>query len=204
MRPLFNCVILGVDTETTGLDTWTSRCIELAVGRWDGGKLLSVVSTAIDTDIQVPAEVTRINGLSTALLAGCPRLNAVLTAENGTLHGGHAWMAHHAEFDREILLIDGVRQRCDPRVLQRFVTEPWLDTRLLARALDDAPAGAHGYSLGDLCRRLGIHTGQMHRAEEDVRAMFEVWERMRPHLPNTLSAVLAFQAAYVAKGRGSR
>lgn len=201
---LAEAIIVGLDVETTGLDVWSDRVIEVASGYWENGRLRMVRSTVVCPDIPIPAEAARVNGLSDSKIAGAPRLAAVMTAMGGFFPGCHAWMAHYAVFDRGMLVHDGLRQGAGVYVPRMLLDGPWLDTRLLARALDDAPAGAHGYSLIDLCKRLEVDPGESHRAEDDVRAMFGVFAKMLPHLPSTLEGCLALQAAYVAKGRGER
>jgi DNA polymerase-3 subunit epsilon len=201
---LKDCTILGVDVETTGLDPGADRIVELGIGRWASGRLQGATAQAVWPDIPIPDAATQVNGLSSATVAGCPRLAEVLTGANASLQGGQAWMAHQADFDRAMLLFDGLRQRCDSEVLRRFVALPWLDTRILARALDDAPAEVRGYSLGELCARLDVPTGQAHRAEDDVRAMFGVWQKLLPRLPDTLQGCLDLQRDYREKIRRKR
>lgn len=196
--------ICGLDVETTGLDVWADRVIEVASGHWAQGRLMGIVSTVVCPDIAIPTAASKVNGLTNDKVAGYPRLAAVMSKNSEMFPECDAYLAHHAVFDRSMLVHDGVRQRASRQVVRNLVNWPWLDTRLLARALDDAPAGAHGYSLKDLCQRLDVDPGQSHRAEDDVRAMFAVFARMLPQLPSTLEGCLAMQAAYVAKGRGER
>lgn len=206
---LDQCVITGVDVETTGLDTWTDRIVEFGVGHMVDGCVKRLYTKMVKPDIPIPDDASRINGITDAIVKSAPNLSEVWAVQNMAIvmpgQPSHAWLAHHATFDRQMLLHDGVRQGVQPIMLSRLLSRPWLDTRLLARALDDAPAGANGYSLVDLVKRFNVPTvGATHRAGPDVFAMFGLFEALRPRLPATLSGCLKLQADYVAKGRGDR
>jgi DNA polymerase-3 subunit epsilon len=97
---------------------------------------------------------------------GAPRFESiapeVLALLNGAILVAHAavWDVRflRAEFQRTGLKIDLV---------------DWIDTLVLARRAFAYPS----YSLDALCRELAIERGQAHRAESDVRAMRDLFDR---------------------------
>src|SRR5207249_2150791 len=105
-------------------------------------------------------------GLDSAQLAGAPRFQSI-AHEVVAILGGAILVAHGAKWDVRFLLAECARCGLDLRL------EHWLDTLSLARRV----FAFQTFSLGALCTALGIERGQAHRAESDVYATRELFDR---------------------------
>jgi len=61
-----------IDTETTSLDTQTARIVEIAFQQWKETGMVKEWSSRINPGIPIPAETTRIHGITDADVAGRP------------------------------------------------------------------------------------------------------------------------------------
>ena len=66
------------DTETTGLDARLNRVVEIGGIRFDAKGIRSRFNVLINPGIAMPAEVTKINGITDAMLANEPKAAIVL------------------------------------------------------------------------------------------------------------------------------
>lgn len=169
--------VLGIDLETTGLDTGNDRITELGVVVWDveGKKPLEMANFLIHPsdlgDRLTPEAVEmmgRVCGLTPAILE---EFGVGLHTALGTLHDwatqykiGYA-VAHNAEnFDRPLLEMELKRQNFTP------LNTPWIDTRT------DLPFEVEPSSrkLNHLAADHGFINPFAHRAVFDVLTMLRV------------------------------
>jgi DNA polymerase-3 subunit epsilon len=163
--PLAEAPLAFVDLEMTGLDVARDRVVEVCVERVVGGERVSLVSTLVDPGERVGG-AAHVHGLDAGALAGAPRFEQVAAQVLGALQGA-ILVAHAAVWDVKFLAAELDRAGIAPSITH------WLDTLVLARRA----YAFHSYSLDSLCRELSIDRGQAHRAESDVRAMREVFDR---------------------------
>jgi len=150
-----------VDLETTGLPNDPgARILEFAALLLDPGMSeVRAVSTLIDPEAAIPAAIQRLTGISDAMVAGAPSLDAVRESLREQLRG-RAIVAHNADFERHFLA------RWIGGELSSVV---YLDTQdLLAVAHPDAP---------DL--RLESFTRSMFGTEERHRALDDAADTLR-------------------------
>jgi ATP-dependent DNA helicase DinG len=150
-----------VDLETTGLPNDPgARILEFAALLLDPGMSeVRAVSTLIDPEAAIPAAIQRLTGISDAMVAGAPSLDAVRDSLREQLRG-RAIVAHNADFERHFLA------RWIGGELSSVV---YLDTQdLLAVAHPDAP---------DL--RLESFTRSMFGTEERHRALDDAADTLR-------------------------
>ncbi len=165
---------IAVDTETTGMRPADGhRLVEVARVSIVDGALGEEWSTLIDPGRPIPADATRVHGISDAMVAGAPS-----AAEAGRLLrqacGDLPIVFHNAPFDLPFLL-QLFRDAGTPPLLN-----PIVDTLGLARGLF-APGSNQ---LGALAARLNLPAETPHRALGDTRttarlfiALAERWER---------------------------
>lgn len=153
------------DTETTGLDPRACRVVELGGVRFDSRGIAARFNTLIDPGVPMPAEVTRINGITDAMLSGQPKADAAL-ADFLRFSGNAVLVAHNAPFDVSFINEELVRLG-KPALKNRVV-----DTRVFAR---DMFPGLPNYKLQDLAARFGIKAIDAHRAEDDARVCMELF-----------------------------
>ena len=174
MSLLAGQTVLAVDTETTGMSPAEGhRLVEVARVAIVDGALGEEWSTLIDPGRPIPADATRVHGISDAMVAGAPR-----AAEAGRLLRAACadlpLVFHNAPFDLPFLLYLFREAGAPPLV------NPIVDTLGLARGL----FGTGSNSLGALAGRLSLPGETAHRALGDTRTTARLfielagrWER---------------------------
>lgn len=172
--------VAAIDLETTGLSCWADEVIEVAVWTADvslgltpaGDPRLLVEPGASYVALcgarEVPPRITDLTGISPWLVRDLPGFAETWDARcTPLLVGVDLLVAHNADFEAGFLSA----QTCG--------TWPawWLDTRILAAAIDGADRFAKGYRLGDVAARYGLPwRGPAHRASPDAQMCLQVLE----------------------------
>jgi DNA polymerase III epsilon subunit family exonuclease len=169
-RPLCELAYTVFDTETTGLEPSAGdEIIAIGAVRIVNGRLLAGESyqQLIDPHRAMHPDSMRVHGITPAMLAGQPVIDAVLP----TFHRfceGTVLVGHNAAFDMRFLEMkeksSGVR-----------FTAPVLDTMLLSAVL-------HGerleHRLDAIAERLGVNTVNRHSALGDAIATAQVFLKL--------------------------
>jgi len=163
--PLSRAPLVFVDLEMTGLDAALDRVIEICLERVVGGERTGFLCTLLDPGERVGG-AAHVHGIDAAQLSGAPRFESIAHEVLGLLEGAIV-VAHAAVWDVRFLSAEFKRAGLE------FEPVDWLDTLVLARRA----FAFRSYSLDALCRELGIERGRAHRAESDVRAMHELFDR---------------------------
>ena len=170
--------VLILDTETTGLDSSKDRLIELALILVDVDKatglplqVQEVFDELEDPGRPIPAEATRVTGITDAMVAG-KRLNEERVAE--LMAGVDLVIAHNARFDRGYM----------ENRLPAFAKLPWACS---VAEIDWQAQGRGSAKLEFLAHELGFFY-DAHRAEMDCHALLAV---LAAPLPNTGETGLA-------------
>ncbi len=170
--------VLILDTETTGLDSSKDRLIELALILVDVDKatglplqVQEVFDELEDPGRPIPAEATRVTGITDAMVAG-KRLNEARVAE--LMAGVGLVIAHNARFDRGFM----------ENRLPAFAKLPWACS---VAEIDWQAQGRGSAKLEFLAHELGFFY-DAHRAEMDCHALLAV---LAAPLPNTGETGLA-------------
>jgi len=155
--------IVVVDVETTGWSAANDSIIEIGCVTIDHGAITDTWSSLVQAGRPVPPEVTRIHGITDAMLASAPPAPEVAKPFRERCGTGMVAM-HNAGFDLPFL----------EALLRRYgaapLYNPVVDTLGLARGL----FGQGGNSLGELTRRLELRHASAHRALGDARATAEL------------------------------
>lgn len=77
IRRLDECLVLVLDTESTGLNTSTDRIVELGGAYFHRGNLVAKVNTLINPGIPIPAEASAVHGIGDAEVADAPTFAAM-------------------------------------------------------------------------------------------------------------------------------
>jgi DNA polymerase-3 subunit epsilon len=161
------CVLF--DTETTGLDpALGDRVVEVAAL-----ELLNDLPTGrhfhavIDPERDIPEEVIRIHGITSAHVAGKPKF-AEIADKLAEFFGDARLIAHNAPFDFGFLNAEFTRAGLTPLDRERMI-----DTLALAKSRFPGMPN----SLDALCRRFAIDLSQRttHNALLDCRLLAEVY-----------------------------
>eukprot|EP01037_Dinobryon_pediforme_P021321 gene21321-22155_t len=144
-----------LDFETTGLSpAQGARITEVAALRIVDGKIVERFVSLINCDVEVPAEITALTGISQAMVDTAPPVQQVLPALLAFI-GTHALAAHNASFDAKFLAAES--QRLD---LQSSYSELVCSLLLSRRLLP----GLSSYRLASVAASQGIRfSGNAHR-----------------------------------------
>ncbi|MCL2883933.1 MAG: PolC-type DNA polymerase III [Oscillospiraceae bacterium] len=149
------------DVETTGLSAATERLTEIGAVRLSGGHVTGEFNTFVDPGKPIPADITRLTGITDAMVRGAPGEREALAMFYDFCADTSLIVAHNASFDMGFLRAAAARHgmRCD------FTA---VDTVPLCRALyPELP----NHKLGTVAEHLKLTPFQSHRASGDAAAL---------------------------------
>lgn len=164
--PLRDVTFVVVDLETTGGSAESDAITEIGAVKVRGGEILGELGTLVDPGRAVPPYIVEITGITTAMVRGAPRIEAVLPGFLEFAHGA-VLVAHNAGFDVSFLRAAAARAAIPWPRFQVLCTVK-LARRVLSR--DEAPS----VKLSALAALLGADTTPTHRALDDARATVDV------------------------------
>jgi len=196
--PLEHCRFAVVDVETTGTKAPLAgggRILEVAVAILEGGTVHLGFHALLDPGISITPWVTRLTGITDALVAGRQRFADVVFDLGRTLEGA-VFVAHNARFDWGFLAAEcaavgvpgpGGKPVCTVRLTRRLVPE------LRHRSLDDLASffsvdnAARHRAFGDALATAYILRSLLWRARErgveTLEELRELHDRPRHRLP---------------------
>ncbi len=198
--PLSDVTFVVVDLETTGGSPTEAGITEVGAVKVRGGEVVGEFQTLVNPGEPVPAFISVLTGITSAMVADAPRVDTVLPAFLEFAHGA-VLVAHNAGFD--ISFLKAAAAACDvawpaPRVL---------DTVKLARQLvtrDEAP----NHKLATLARVFRARVTPTHRALDDARATVDVLhgliERVGSLGVHTLEELSSYSSRVTAAQRRKR
>lgn len=154
-----------IDVETTGGNFVNERLTEIAVYIHDGTRIVDEFSTLLNPEQPIPYMITRLTGISNEMVANAPRFFEV-ARRIVEMTEGTTFVGHNASFDYNFI-------RHEFRRLGYNYRRPTLCTVKMSRKL---LPGMQSYSLGKLCRELGIELENRHRAAGDALATTRLFE----------------------------
>ncbi len=159
--PLSDVTFCVLDLETTGGNRNDDMITEVGVVKVRGGECLGTFQTLVNPGTAIPPQITVLTGLTDALVAPAPRIEAVLPSLLSFL-GDSVLVAHNASFD--VGFIRAALARADRPSWNGTV----VDTVHLARRLvrDEVP----NCKLSTLASRLRLDHQPSHRALDDALA----------------------------------
>ena len=157
---------VGLDLETTGVDSKVDRIIEVGAVRIVDGKVDETFETFVNPGCSIPSDIVHLTGISDADVAGAPGIEDVLPRIVEFI-GGSPIVAHHAPFDTGFLNV-AAAGRPDLLVGRGGVFDTLPLTRALLPRLPN-------HRLGTAARFFDIPTGRSHRAADDARAVADLF-----------------------------
>ncbi len=156
-------VYVVVDVETTGGRGDNHRVTEIGAVKVRDGKIVDRFQTLLNPQRLIPANITRLTGISPAMVADAPYFSDIADEFLEFMADG-IFVAHNVEFDY------GFVSR-EFRRIGRSFRFPKLCTCASMRKLYP---GYRSYSLAALCQNFGIELKQHHRALCDAEAAAEL------------------------------
>ncbi|RNL86365.1 DEDD exonuclease domain-containing protein [Halostreptopolyspora alba] len=201
--PLARCTFVIVDLETTGSRPGEARITEIGAVKVCGGEILGEFSTLVDPGVAIPPSITLLTGITQAMVAEAPRIEAVLPGflEFAALDRGTVLVAHNAPFDTGFL-----RAACGEHGYD-WPAPTVVDTVTLARRLVTRDEVSN-HKLGTLAGFFGVGAQPSHRALDDARATVGVlhglFERLGSFGVDTIEEVRGLRATPTSAQRGKR
>lgn len=176
--------LLSIDTETTGVDPFGARIVEIGAVSLDlSGNILSSWSTIVDPGVEIPAEAAAIHGISTsrAMAEGVNPAKAIQhTADliHEAAMAGEPIVMFNARYDWPLLLTEAERYGVDV-----FPYAAILDPFLIDRMVDQFRKG--GRKLGMVATHYGVELKEeeAHGALADAVASGRVMRRLVEKYP---------------------
>jgi len=173
--------IAMMDIETTGLDLYADRVVEMACVVLEGREITRRFTTMVNPGVPIPVEASRIHGITDEAVAGAPSFAESLTGLVDCV-GSEASIvvpaAFNHAFDKPFLAVESVRH-CG--IVPWFLSSRvgWLDPYVYGRRAFKYEPGKK--QLMDIARLCGAKTGDAHTAEGDcmtaLRCLFRLAER---------------------------
>lgn len=148
-----------VDIETTGGKYNEEGMTEIAIHRFDGHEVVDQFITLVNPEKPIQPFVVQLTGINSGMLTNAPKFHEI-AKQIIEIMEGCVLVAHNANFDYRILKNEFKNLGYD------FVKDTLCTVELSRKLLPDQDS----YSLGKLCRSLGIPTSDRHRANGDVIA----------------------------------
>jgi DNA polymerase-3 subunit epsilon len=156
-----------VDIETTGGSSRIEKITEIAIYQHDGEKITGEFVTLVNPERNIPYFITNLTGITNEMVENAPRFFEVAKTII-ELTEGRTFVAHNARFDYSFI-------RQEFKSLGYNFKRNLLDTVTLGRKLIP---GHRSYSLGNICKDLGIMINGRHRAEGDALATVKLFEML--------------------------
>lgn len=158
-----NRLYVVLDVETTGGKAGTDRVIEIGAVKVQAGEVLDTFSTLLNPGRYIPSFISRLTGISNAMVADAPTF-ADIADELAAFLQGAVFVAHNAKFDYGFIRSEFARceipfdmpQLCTVVNMRRYYP------------------GLASYSLGKLCEEFEIKLNNHHRALADATATAEL------------------------------
>ncbi len=171
LHALEECYI-AFDVETTGLDRYFDRIVELGAVRYEKGVAVASFNTLVNPGRFIPYEATAVNHITNAMLATAPREQeayAELTAFLGdALEGKTLFCAHNAKFDMDFL--GNALDRLGYSAELNYVDTLGLSRKLIPGLMD--------YRQDTVAHSMGIYNRQAHRATTDAEVCGQILWRL--------------------------
>lgn len=156
-----------VDIETTGGHASANGITEIAVYIHDGTEIRDRFHSLVNPGKSIPPYISALTGITDEMVSGAPSFGEIAEKLYGLLHE-KVFVAHNVNFDFSFL-------KHHLKLNGYDLQEKKLCTVRLSRRMFP---GFPSYSLGNLCRALGIPIHGRHRADGDARATVTLFDRI--------------------------
>lgn len=159
-----------VDIETTGGHASSHGITEIAILVHDGNRMVESFHSLVNPGREIPLYITALTGIDSNMLRDAPSFEDIAAKIAGMLDR-KIFVAHNVNFDYSF-----IRQQLK-HAGYSFEEKKLCTVRLSRKVFP----GLHSYSLGNLCRELGIRIEQRHRAGGDAKATLQLFEHLLRH-----------------------
>lgn len=154
-----------VDIETTGGNHNTGQITEIAIIKHDGNKVIDEFNSLINPGIPIPPFISNLTGITDGMVANAPKFHEV-AKRIVEITKDCIFIAHNVSFDYNY-----IRQGF------KNLGYEWKRERICTvKTSKKVLPGYKSYSLGNLCKDLGISVNDRHRAKGDADATVLLFE----------------------------
>lgn len=153
-----------VDIETTGGNHNQGKITEVAIYNFDGFEITDAYTTLINPERPIPYFIRQLTGITDEMVVNAPTFPEV-AAKIVEMTEGNIFVAHNVSFDYRFLKSEFKSLGYD------FIRKTLCTVQLSKRILP----GRKSYSLGKLCKDIGITLDNHHRASADAKATTELF-----------------------------
>jgi len=187
-------ILVGLDTETSGLEVKKDRVFEIGLVTWDKGGLVETWGELMDPLVELDEKVVETTGVTTAEVAGKPVFAEFADGIESRIRGRVVVGYNILTFDMPILAAEFER-----------IGRSWpqchvIDVLVFARQL--VKTGRH--RLADMAAKFGVEMDTAHRATADADATVRLLLAMSGELPQDLDSLLRLQVQWDAQQRARR
>lgn len=154
-----------IDIETTGGEYNQEGITEIAIHKYDGNDVIDSFISLINPEKEIQPFVVRLTGINNKMLRNSPKFYEV-AKRIVEITKDCVMVAHNASFDYRILKTE----------FRRLGYEFELPTLCTVELSKELIPDLESYSLGKLCRNIGIPMSDRHRANGDALATIKLLE----------------------------
>jgi DNA polymerase-3 subunit epsilon len=156
-----------IDIETTGGSARIEKITEIAIYLHDGNQVTDEFVSLVNPERNIPYFITNLTGITNEMVEDAPRFFEIAKTIVEVTEG-RTFVAHNARFDYSFI-------RQEFKSLGFNYKRNLIDTVSLSRKLFPGNAS---YSLGNICKELGISINGRHRAAGDALATVKLFEML--------------------------
>jgi DNA polymerase III subunit epsilon len=156
-----------VDIETTGGSPKSEKITEIAIYISDGKEIVDEFTTLVNPEKSIPYFITSLTGITNEMVSDAPKFYEI-AKQLVEITEDKIIVAHNVSFDYRFI-------RSEFKSLGYDFTRNNLCTLQLSRRLFP---GHRSYSLGNICKDLGINIENRHRAAGDALATVRLLEML--------------------------
>jgi DNA polymerase-3 subunit epsilon len=154
-----------IDIETSGGNHKNGKITEVAIYKHDGKRIVEEYTTLINPGIKIDWYVKKLTGITDEMVSTAPKFHEV--AKNIVeITRGCIFIAHNVDFDY------GFIREEYKKLGYRYERKQLCTVKLSRKLLPDKKS----YSLGKLCKEIGIELEDRHRASGDALATVKLFE----------------------------
>lgn len=156
---------IALDIETTGLNPKNDSIIEIGAIKVVNGVEVEKFSTFINPERRIPPFITKVTGIDDEMVRSAPNISQVI-GELVEFMKGYSIVGHNIMFDYSFIKTNAINNGYDFKCTA-------IDTLKISREyLKDLESRKLDY----LCKYFQIEDENHHRAENDARAAYKLYE----------------------------
>ncbi len=154
-----------IDVETTGGSVHDERITDVAIYRYDGINVVDKFVSLVNPERKIQDFVVKLTGISDHMVSGAPKFQEI-AKRIVEITEDCTFVAHNSAFDYRVIRNEFKRLGYD------YQRNTLCTVKLSKKLIPDMPS----YSLGKLCKSLGIAVSNRHRADGDAFATVKLFD----------------------------